>query len=230
MAAIAFNNVTKIYENNVIGLNNITINIQKGEFVFILGKSGAGKSTFLNLITRQIEPTSGKITVEDVNISEIPKKKVPFFRRNFGIVYQEASLLPNKNVYDNIAFAMIATEKPTSLIKKSVPIALGTVGMRKKADCYPWELSGGELFRVGLARAIVNNPSIIIADEPTANLDPDMSWDIMCLLDEFNRKGVTVLVATHAKELVNIMRKRVVTFYNGRMIGDVKNGKYGYII
>lgn len=230
MAAITFNNVTKIYENNVIGLNNITINIQKGEFVFILGKSGSGKSTFLNLITRQIEPTSGKITVEDVNISEIPKKKVPFFRRNFGIVYQETSLLPNKNVYDNIAFAMIATEKPTSLIKKSVPIALGTVGMRKKAACYPWELSGGELFRVGLARAIVNNPSIIIADEPTANLDPDMSWDIMCLLDELNRKGVTVLVATHAKELVNIMRKRVVTFYNGKMIGDVKNGKYGYII
>lgn len=227
---ILFQDVTKTYKNNLVGVKDINLEIGQGEFLFLLGKSGAGKSTLIKLITKEINPTKGEIHIENIILGQVAQKEIPFFRRSLGIVHQEAGLLEYKTVYDNVAFAMMATEQPYELICDSVPTALGIVGLRQKAQSMPHELSGGEQFKVALARAIVNSPRILIADEPTANLDPDTAWDIMCLLDEINRKGVTVLVATHAYEMVNIMKKRVVTLYEGRIIGDVRSGKYGYLV
>lgn len=230
MPSIVFQDVTKVFDENKIGIENVTFEIQKGEFVFILGKSGAGKSTVLKLITRELEPTKGEIFVENEKILEIPSKRLPYLRRKIGIVQQSIQFLENKTVYDNVAFAMLATEKPYQLIKESVPAALGIVGMRKYALSFPTELSGGERFRVALARAIINNPHTLVLDEPTANLDPDTAWDMMYLLQEINHKGVTIIAATHAQELVNIMRKRIIALRCGKVIADVKKGKYNYVI
>lgn len=230
MSSIVFQNVTKLFDETMVGIQNVTFTIEKGEFVFILGKSGAGKSTLLKLITKELEPTRGEIFIENEKIQEISSKNLPYLRRKLGIVQQSVQFLENKTVYDNIAFAMLATEKPYHLIKESVPAALGIVGMRKHALCFPKELSGGERFRIALARAIVNNPQVLVLDEPTANLDPDTAWDMMYLLQEINCKGVTIIAATHAQELVNMMRKRIVALRGGKVIADVKKGKYNYVI
>ena len=224
MAEISFQNVVKIFENNAVGLNHFNLEIEKGEFIFLLGKSGAGKSTSLRLITKEIEPTKGKIFVQERDLSQLTKKELPYFRRCMGVVWQETQLLPQKTVYENVAFAMEVLEASKKEIQKDVPAALGHVNMNKKANAYPRELSGGECLRVALARALVNNPSILIADEPTGNLDYDSAWDIMCLLDEVNRCGVTVVVATHARDLVKLMKKRVIELRAGYVARDVPKG------
>ncbi len=224
MAEISFQNVTKIYENKAVGLNNFNLEIEKGEFVFLVGKSGVGKSTSLKLLTKEIEPTQGKIYVMGQEVSQIARKELPYFRRKLGIVWQQTQLLPQKTVYENVAFALEVLEVEKEKIAKDVPAALGLVNMNKKADRYPKELSGGECLRVALARAMVNNPSILIADEPTGNLDDDSAWDIMCLLDEANRCGVTVVVATHALHLAKLMKKRIITMRAGYVTRDIPSG------
>lgn len=226
MYSVMLNNVTKIFENNVVGVRNINFKIDKGEFVFILGKSGAGKTTLLKLISRDILPTKGDIFIENEKINQMSNKEIAYLRRRVGTVRQIDYLLKDRNVYDNVAFALQVTEQPKEVIKKSVPAALRIVGLKKKAYSFPNELSGGERFKAILARALVSNPKMVIADEPTANLDSDTAWDIMCLFDEINRLGITVIIATHAKELVNIMRKRVITLYGGEVKDDIKNGRY----
>lgn len=227
MPYILLEQVTKRFDGNKIGIQNASLEIEKGEFVFFVGKSGSGKTTLIKLISRQYKPTEGVVIFEDEKLNDMPAKKIPYLRRKMGVITQETGLLETRTVYENIAFAMLATEQAPKVIQEAVPTALGMVGMRKKADRLPSEISGGERIRVALARAIVNNPQVLIADEPTANLDADSAWDIMCLLKEINHIGITVLVATHAKELVNIMKKRVVTLNQGKIIGDVKKGKYG---
>lgn len=215
MAEISFKNVVKIFENKAVGLNHFNLEIEKGEFVFLVGKSGVGKSTSLRLLTKEIEPTKGKIYVRERDLAEITRKELPYFRRSMGIVWQQTQLLPKKTVYENVAFALEVLETDKKKIAEDVPAALGLVNMNKKADRYPKELSGGECLRVALARAMVNNPSILIADEPTGNLDQDTAWDIMCLLDEANRCGITVVVATHALELARLMKKRIIVMRAG---------------
>ena len=224
MAEISFQNVVKIFENNAVGLNHFNMEMEKGEFVFLVGKSGVGKSTSLRLLTREIEPTRGKIFVRGQDISTIKKKEMPYFRRSMGVVWQQTQLLPNKTVYENVSFALEVLETEKQKIANDVPAALGLVNMNKKANVYPAQLSGGEYLRVALARALVKNPSILIADEPTANLDQDTAWDIMCLLDEANRCGVTVLVATHAIELAKLMKKRILVMRAGYVARDVPKG------
>lgn len=230
MPVINVKHATVIYNNNVVANDDVNLRIEEGDFIFILGRNGSGKSTLLRLITRDIDPTEGAVYFDDRNMKDFTRKEMPFFRRQFGIIWQEPLLVQHKTVFENVALAMFAVGQTEEVIKMAVPAALGLVGIRKKADVYPKELSGGERFKVALARAVVNNPKILIADEPTANLDRDTAWDIVCLLDEINRLGITVVVATHAQELVNIMRKRVVTMTYGRLMGDVRKGKYGDII
>lgn len=224
MAEISFQNVTKIFENNAVGLNGFNLDIEKGEFVFLVGKSGVGKSTSLRLLAKDVEPTRGKVFVREQDLSLIKKKELPYFRRSLGILWQQRELLPKKTVYQNVAFAMEVVEADKKQIIKDVPAALGLVNMNKKADAYPNELSGGECLRVALARALVNNPTILIADEPTANLDEDSAWDIMCLLDEINRCGVTVVAATHAIELARLMKKRIIAMRAGYITRDIPKG------
>ena len=216
MAEISFQNVVKIFENNAVGLNHFNMEMEKGEFVFLVGKSGVGKSTSLRLLTREIEPTRGKIYVREQDISTIKKKEMPYFRRSMGVVWQQTQLLPNKTVYENVSFALEVLETEKQKIANDVPAALGLVNMNKKANVYPAQLSGGERLRVALA--------ILIADEPTGNLDQDSAWDIMCLLDEANRCGVTVLVATHAIELAKLMKKRILVMRAGYVARDVPKG------
>ena len=224
VAEISFKNVVKIFENKAVGLNHINLEIEKGEFVFLVGKSGVGKSTSLRLLTKEIEPTKGKIYVRERDLAEITRKELPYFRRSMGIVWQQTQLLPKKTVYENVAFALEVLETDKKKIAEDVPAALGLVNMNKKADRYPKELSGGECLRVALARAMVNNPSILIADEPTGNLDQDTAWDIMCLLDEANRCGITVVVATHALELARLMKKRIIVMRAGYVARDIPQG------
>ncbi|MCI8342611.1 MAG: ATP-binding cassette domain-containing protein [Firmicutes bacterium] len=230
MVSVYFENVSKTYENGAVGLRGANIRIEPGEFVFILGKSGSGKSTFLNIISGEIKPSGGSVVVDGEDMAKIKRKNIPFIRRKFGIIREESLLMEDKNVFKNVELALIATQKPRETMKENVFKALGLVGMRDKAFFMPHELSGGERTKVVLARAVVTNPSIIIADEPTAGLDRDTTWDMATLFDEINRLGVTVIMATHEKEFVDILQKRVVTLYNGRIIGDVKKGKYGYLI
>ncbi len=230
MPALTVRNATVIYNKTIVANDNITLYIQDGDFVFLLGKTGSGKSTLLKLLTRDIDPTSGDVFFDEKNMKEIPRKQMPYFRRQYGIVWQEPQLIKERTVFENVALALFVTGQTKEVIQASVPAALGLVGIRKKADFYPHELSGGDRFKVCLARAVVNNPKILIADEPTANLDRDAAWDIMCLLNEINRLGITVVVATHAAELVNIMRKRVITMEEGRLLGDVRRGRYGDLV
>ena len=230
MYSVVLENVSHVYPNGTEGLVNVNLNIKSGDFVFLLGKSGSGKSTLLNLLTKEINPTKGKIYFGQEDITSMERKQIPFYRRKIGIVKENTMLLENKNVYDNVKIALLATEKINSNTDYNVMAVLGIVGMRKKWDSFPNELSQGEKTRVALARAIINNPCVILADEPTAGLDNDASWDIMNLFDEINRKKVTVIMATHEKDLVTIMKKRVVTLYNGSILGDVKRGKYGDLI
>ena len=225
---IYMSEVSKVYSNGSVALADITVNIQKGEFVFVVGPSGAGKSTFIKLILREELPTSGRLVVNGRNVIEMPLKDVPYLRRGLGIIFQDYRLLPNKTVYDNVAFAMQVVEAPRREMQKRVHNVLDLVGLRHKVRTYPSELSGGEQQRVAIARAIVNNPVIVIADEPTGNLDPDTSWEIMKVFDTINKAGTTIIMATHDKTVVDAMRKRVIAIEDGRIVRDQVKGVYGY--
>ena len=216
---IQFTNVTKHYKSN-IGLDNVSVNINKGDFVFLVGSSGAGKSTFIKLILKELDADSGSIKVNGKEVTNISNRLIPKLRRNIGIVFQEFRLLPKMTVFENVAFAMeIAHAKPRT-IKRQVPQALSLVGISEKAHKYPDELSAGEQQRVAIARAIVNNPTVLIADEPTGNLDPDTAWDIMQLLDKINLRGTTIVMVTHAKDIVDKMNKRVIAIEKGKIMRD----------
>ncbi|MCY6371276.1 cell division ATP-binding protein FtsE [Clostridium ganghwense] len=225
---IEFKNTTKIYENNVFALSNINLDIDRGEFVFLVGPSGAGKSTFIKLLFKEIEPTTGRVLVNGEDITKIKRKDVPYYRRKIGMVFQDFRLIPTLNVYENVAFAMRVVEGSRRDIKKRVPMVLSMVGLSKKYKCFPNELSGGEQQRVALARAIVNNPSVLIADEPTGNLDPDTSVEIMKILNDINHAGTTIIMATHDKGIVNSMKKRVIAIEKGVIVRDEQRGRYGY--
>ena len=224
---IELKEVTKEYSKGVAALNGINLKIEQGEFVFIVGDSGSGKSTLIRLIMKELDPTSGTIIVNGNNLNRMKHKKIAMYRRNLGVVFQDFRLLKDRNIYENIAFAQRVTETPTRVIKKKVPAALSLVGLAQKYKAYPKELSGGEQRqRVAIARAIVNEPAILLADEPTGNLDPTNSWEIMKLLEEANDRGTTVLVVTHNQEIVNEMKKRVITMKKGVVISDEEKGGY----
>ena len=223
---IKFENVSKIYENNVKALSDINIEIGVGEFVFLVGPSGSGKSTFIKMLLKEVEPTSGKVIVGSTDLSKLTRKQIPYFRRKVGMVFQDFRLIPNLSVYENVAFAMKVVEATPKEIRKRVPMVLSLVGLSHKYKMFPNELSGGEQQRVSLARAIVNNPTVLIADEPTGNLDPKTAKEIMELLDDINKAGTTVLMATHAKEIVDSMKKRVLEIEGGEIIRDEKRGMY----
>lgn len=223
---IKFENVNMEYKNGKKALKDANIEIGKGEFVFIVGSSGAGKSTFIKLLLKEQEPSSGSIIIDGREITSLSKRKIPMLRRNMGVVFQDFRLLPNKTVYENVAFAMEITGHSGKEIRRKVPFVLGMVGLSSKSKSYPGELSGGEQQRVSIARAIINQPALLIADEPTGNLDPQNSWEIMRLLKDINRRGTTVLIATHAKELVDEMRQRVIELDGGRIVRDEERGSY----
>ncbi len=220
---IEFRNVSKTYSNGTHALDGVNLTVDKGEFVFIVGASGAGKSTFLKLIMHEETPTSGAIIVNDMHLENLKRRKVPYLRRTMGIVFQDFRLIGKMSVYDNVAFAMRCLGKKTKTIKKRVPYILDLVGLKDKAHNKPSELSGGEQQRVSLARALVNNPAMIIADEPTGNIDPEMSYEIIELLSEINKRGTTVLVVTHEHELVESFNKRVVRIEGGKVVSDSKD-------
>lgn len=226
MKEIEFKNVTKIFKEDIIGLENVSFEIEKGEFVFIVGRSGSGKSTLLKLLSSQIAPTSGDIWVGGIDTGKLSNQKLPYFRRQIGIMEMDLGLLNDRSAFDNVSLALYATEQPYRLIKKRVSQALSTVGISHRASAFPYELSVGEAARVKLARALVMNPKVMVVDEPTANLDPDASWDLMCLLDDLNRLGVTMIVASHSRELVTILKKRVITLVSGVKVLDEKHGIY----
>ncbi len=224
---VLLNEVTKKYINGSTALKNVTIKIDKGEFVFLVGSSGAGKSTLIKLLIKEEDPTHGGVFVNGMNVTNMERKHVPFLRRSLGIVFQDFRLLPNKTVFENVAFALHIVEAMPREIRRQVPMALALVGLSRKATAYPNQLSGGEQQRVALARALVNSPSLLIADEPTGNLDPENSWEIMKLLNEINQRGTTVIVATHEKGIVDNMRKRVIALNRGIVVRDQEKGLYG---
>ncbi|MCR5788743.1 MAG: cell division ATP-binding protein FtsE [Lachnospiraceae bacterium] len=223
---ISLESVSKSYANGVPALNDVNLNIEKGEFVFIVGDSGSGKSTLIKLLLRELTPTSGRIIVNDYDLSRLSRRKIAKFRRSIGVVFQDFRLLKDRNVYENVAFAQRVIEVPTRQIKQNVPAMLSLVGLAGKYKAKTRQLSGGEQQRVALARALVNNPPILLADEPTGNLDPRNSWEIMKLLEEINKRGTTVLVVTHNREIVNAMRKRVITIRKGVVVSDEEKGEY----
>jgi len=223
---IKLENVSKAYKNEHVALRDVDVDIAKGEFVFLVGPSGSGKSTFIRLLNRQERPTKGDIWVAGKNLGEIPSWKVPYLRRNIGYVFQDFKLLPNKTVAENVAFGLEAIGRPRSMIKEQVPKILELVGLAGKADSRPDELSGGEQQRVSIARAFVNRPLIMLADEPTGNLDPATSVGIMKLLDRINRIGTTVVMATHDRGIVDTMRRRVIELDRGRVVRDQARGVY----
>ncbi|WP_454193562.1 cell division ATP-binding protein FtsE [Paenibacillus sp. Marseille-Q7038] len=225
---IELQDVWKTYPNGAHALQGVSVKIDRNEFVYIVGPSGAGKSTFMKLIYREEVPTKGQISVNGFNIGKLKHRKIPYVRRNIGVVFQDFRLLPKMTAYENIAFAMEVIEAPKKLIKKRVMEVLDLVGLKEKADREPAQLSGGEQQRIAIARAIVNNPSVIIADEPTGNLDPETSWGIMQLLDEINFRGTTIVMATHNRDIVNKMRKRVIAIEKGHIVRDELRGEYGY--
>lgn len=221
-------NVTKVYENGAVALNNINVDIRKGEFVFLVGSSGAGKSTFIKMLFREVLPTSGILTVNGRDVIRMANKEVPYLRRSLGVIFQDYRLLPEKTVYENISFAMQVIEAPRRLMQRSVNSVLDIVGLRDKYKCFPHQLSGGEQQRVAIARAIVNNPSIVIADEPTGNLDPETSWGIMDIFQRINAAGTTIVMATHDKTIVDAMQRRVIAIEDGQIVRDEAQGGYGY--
>ena len=223
---IEFINVSKEYKNGVKALSNISLSINKGEFVFLVGPSGAGKSTLIKLLLKEENPTSGSIYLNGMDITSVRNRKIPYIRRNIGVVFQDFRLLPNKTVYENIAFAMEIIGAPPKEIRRNVPMVLSMVDLSSKAHCYPDELSGGEHQRVAISRAIVNNPPVLIADEPTGNLDPDTAWEIMKVLRDINRRGTTILMATHAKDIVDVMKRRVIAIESGQIVRDEEKGVY----
>ena len=229
MNILKIENLKKVYgsgETEVKALDDISFQVEEGEFIAIIGPSGSGKSTLIKLILKEEEPTSGNIIINGKDTTFLKQSRVPYLRRSMGIVFQDFRLLPDKTVYENVAFAMYIVKATPRHIRRQVPMVLSLVGLSGKAKMYPNELSGGEQQRVALARALVNNPSMIIADEPTGNLDPDTAWDIMNLLNEINLRGTTVVVATHAKDIVDQMRKRVIHIHKGVIVKDDKKGGY----
>lgn len=224
---IKFEKAYKQYEKkDKYALEDINLNINKGDFVFLVGSSGAGKSTFIRLLLREQQLTQGRLTINRMDVSKLSQRTIPKFRRNIGVVFQDFKLLNNKTVYENVAFAMEVTHQKKKDIRRKVPVALSLVGLSHKAKSYPSQLSGGEQQRVGIARAIINSPLILVADEPTGNLDPHNADEIMKLLQDINRRGTTVIVATHAKEIVDKLQKRVITLEEGRILSDVQRGNY----
>lgn len=225
---IEMQDVWKTYANGTHALQGVSVKIDRNEFVYIVGPSGAGKSTFMKLMYREEVPTKGQISINGFNIGKLKPRKIPYVRRNIGVVFQDFRLPPRMTAFENVAFAMEVIEAPKRHIKKRVMEVLDLVGLRSKANREPSQLSGGEQRRIAIARAIVNNPSVIIADEPTGNLDPETSWGIMQLLDEINFRGTTIVMATHNKDIVNTMRKRVIAIERGQIVRDQMRGEYGY--
>jgi cell division transport system ATP-binding protein len=225
---IKFRRVTKVYQGNIYALDDVTVDIEKKEFVFIVGPSGSGKSTCIKLMLKEEEPTNGQLYIADTNLAEIKKWKIPYLRRKVGCVFQDFKLLPQKTVYENVAYALEVTGRPNRVIETYVPEVLRLVGLSHKLDAYPDEMSGGEQQRVSIARAFVNRPPILLADEPTGNLDPSMSVGIVKLLERINNTGTTVIMATHDQDIVNTFKKRVVELRDGRVIRDQARGVYGY--
>lgn len=225
---IILDNVSKAYSPDVTALNKVSLHIEKGEFVFIVGPSGSGKTTLFKLLLKELEPSTGTIYINGKNIGALKRRKVPKLRRGIGVVFQDFRLLKDRNVYENIAFAQRIVAKPTRVIKKSVPNLLDLVGLPEKAKAFPNELSGGEQQRVALARALANNPPILLADEPTGNLDPKNAMEIMRLLEAINMRGTTVVVVTHNKDIVEAMQKRVITMNQGVIASDEQKGGYSY--
>ncbi len=223
---ITLDHVSKSYSTGAPALNDVSLHIDQGEFVFIVGDSGSGKSTLIKLLLRELLPTSGTIKVNGTDVGSLKHRRIPKFRRNIGVVFQDFRLLKDRNVYENVAFAQRVVETPNKEIKRNVPAVLSTVGLAGKYKMRPKQLSGGEQQRVALARALVNRPPILLADEPTGNLDPKNSWEIMKLLEEINADGTTVLVVTHNREIVNAMKKRVITMNKGVIVSDEKEGSY----
>ncbi|WP_152395500.1 cell division ATP-binding protein FtsE [Paenibacillus guangzhouensis] len=227
---IEMQDIWKTYADGTHALRGVSVRIDRNEFVYIVGPSGAGKSTFMKLIYREEVPTKGQISVNGFNVGKLKQRKIPYVRRNIGVVFQDFRLLPNLTAFENIAFAMEVIEAPRKLIKRRVNEVLDLVGLKGKANSLPAQLSGGEQQRISIARAIVNNPSVIVADEPTGNLDPETSWGIMNLLEEINFRGTTIIMATHNKEIVNTIRKRVIAIEGGQIVRDQVRGDYGYDI
>jgi cell division transport system ATP-binding protein len=225
---IRMRRVTKVYKGNVYALEDVTVDIERGEFAFLVGPSGSGKSTFIKLLIKEEEPTGGQIYIADTNINQMRKWKVPYLRRKIGCVFQDFKLLPHKTVYQNVAYAMEVTGKSHHLAEQQVPEVLKLVGLGHKLDAFPDELSGGEQQRVAIARAFINRPPILLADEPTGNVDPTLAEGVVRLLEKINDSGTTVIMATHDKQIVNAFRKRVIAMENGRIIRDQDRGVYGY--
>lgn len=225
---IVMKNVHKRYANGISALNGIDVNIKRGEFVYIVGPSGAGKSTFIKLIYREEKPTEGEVYIDGSETSELKERDVPMLRREIGVVFQDFRLLPTLTVYENVAFALEVIEESPRVIRDRVMEVLELVELRHKARSIPHELSGGEQQRVSIARAIANHPKIVIADEPTGNLDPETSWGIMRVLEDINSRGTTVIMATHSKNIVNKIKKRVIAIENGLIVRDEQQGEYGY--
>ncbi len=223
---IILEDVNKSYSSGAPALNNVSLHIEKGEFVFIVGDSGSGKSTLIKLLLRELTPTSGRIIVNHTDVVKLRHGKIPRYRRGIGVVFQDFRLLKDRNVYENVAFAQRVISVPARDIRRNVPGVLSLVGLAEKYKSRPKQLSGGEQQRVALARAIINDPPILLADEPTGNLDPKNSWEIMKLLEQINKGGTTVLVVTHNREIVNEMRKRVITMKKGVIVSDQKKGGY----
>lgn len=220
--------VYKQYPNGIMAANGFNIHIKQGEFVYVVGPSGAGKSTFIKMMYREEKPTKGSIMVNGIDLAKLKRSRVPYLRRNIGVVFQDFKLLPSLTVYENIAFALEVIEEQPKNIKKRVMEVLDLVGLKHKARMLPNELSGGEQQRVSLARSIVNTPKVVIADEPTGNLDPETSWEIMNIFEEINTRGTTVVMATHNREIVNTIKHRVIAIENGRIVRDELRGDYGY--
>lgn len=226
---IKFENVSKIYDNGFPALHDVSFEIEKGEFVFLVGSSAAGKSTIIKLIMKEEDATEGDITINGIDVCDLRRKEVPFFRRTIGVVFQDFRLLPNKTVQENVAYAMEIVGASGKDIRKNVPNVLSMVGLAHKAKMYPRQLSGGEQQRVAIARAIVNNPVVLIADEPTGNLDPDTAQEIMTILEDINRRGTTIIMATHAENIVNKMQKRVIVVEKGAIVRDEERGAYANV-
>lgn len=225
---IIFSNVSKVYPNGSTALNNISFFIERGEFVFIVGPSGSGKSTLIKLLMHEEKATEGDVIINSVNVGALSQKEIPYLRRSMGVVFQDFRLLPNKTVYENVSFAMEIVGASKREIRRQVPNLLSLVGLAHKAKSYPSQLSGGEQQRVAFARALANNPAILVADEPTGNLNPKAAMEIMELLDNINKRGTTIIMATHAKDIVDSMKKRVIAIEDGVITRDENRGGYGY--
>ncbi len=225
---ITLDNVSKTYSAGVSALQGVSLQIQKGEFVFIVGNSGSGKSTLIKLLLKELDPTSGRIRVNGQELTRMKHKQVAKYRRGIGVVFQDFRLLKDRNVFENVAFAQRVVGKSNHIIKRQVPAMLALMGLSEKVMAFPNQLSGGEQQRVAIARALINKPGILLADEPTGNLDPRNSWEIMALLDEINKNGTTVVVVTHNREIVDAMQKRVITMKKGNLVSDEQKGGYTY--